>query len=258
MSFSTNTFLPDFLLTSRQNQVWDTSGLDSFEECISKSFFKRYPYEVSYNFNSRGFRDEEWPETNEELRNSIWCFGDSFTAGLGCPYDSMWVKKLEKLTGIRTINISLDGASNAWISRKVIRVIEELNPRFIVIHWSYFDRRESPDETLTDEDRRISILSKSDYENNTHVQFLRDNLKDTLSCIKKVEALGHHKVIHSVIHDEINSYQIPTRKAIHKSIESICKYYIHSIEHIDYSRDGFHYGVQTSELFANRIRSLLY
>jgi hypothetical protein len=148
VSVDPSMILPNFVLTTRQNQVWSTSGLDSLEECVSKSFFNHYPYEVSYKFNSRGFRDEEWPETVEELRNCIWCFGDSFTVGMGCPYDSIWTKKLEKITGIRTINISMDGASNEWISRKVISIIKQISPKFVVIHWSYFDRREDPDTSL--------------------------------------------------------------------------------------------------------------
>jgi hypothetical protein len=253
----TSTILSDFVLTTRQNQTWETSGLDSPEECISKSFFNRYPYEISYKFNSRGFRDEEWPETIEELRNCIWCFGDSFTVGMGCPYDSIWVKKLEQITETRTINISLDGASNAWIARKVISAIQQISPKFIVIHWSYFDRRESPDTSLIDEDRRLSTLTKDDYRNNKHKKVLVENLKDTLRCIKRVESLNHHKVIHSLIYDEINYYSYPTRKNIHNSIECITNHYINSIDKVDYARDGHHYGIQTSELFANKVRKFI-
>lgn len=252
-----DTLLPDFILSTRQNQVCDSLDMDSLDECLSKSFFKRYPYEVSYKFNSRGFRDEEWPETIQELRNSIWCFGDSFTVGLGCPYDSIWVKKLEKLTGIRTINISLDGASNTWIKRKVIRLIEEISPNFIVIHWSYFSRKEFPDETLIDEDRRLT-LSKDDLKNNKHHKSLREDLLETLKYIKNIEDLKPRKVIHSIIRDEINFYPHHTKKTIHSSMENVCTHYIPLIEEIDYARDGFHYGVQTSELFANKIKSLLY
>ena len=258
VSVDPSMILPNFVLTTRQNQVWSTSGLDSLEECVSKSFFNHYPYEVSYKFNSRGFRDEEWPETVEELRNCIWCFGDSFTVGMGCPYDSIWTKKLEKITGIRTINISMDGASNEWISRKVLRVIEEIDPKLMIIHWSYFDRREDPDTSLIDEDRRISLLSNKDYQSNKNIKVLSENLKNTLRCIKKVESLNHHKVIHSIINDEINSYPFPTRKTIHNSVESIAKHYIPFIDKVDYARDGHHYGIQTSELFVDKVVKFIY
>ena len=55
--------LPDFILPSRQNQVWDESGLDSYAACLDKKHFKSYPHKVEYRYNSRGFRDTEWPET---------------------------------------------------------------------------------------------------------------------------------------------------------------------------------------------------
>ena len=250
--------LPDFVLTTRANQLWDYHGLDTEEFCLSKSYFENYPHEVSYKYNSRGFRDEEWLEDIEKLKKCIWCFGDSFTVGMGCPYDSIWTKKLEKITGIRTINISMDGASNEWISRKVISIIKQISPKFVVIHWSYFDRREDPDTSLIDEDRRISLLSNKDYQSNKNIKVLSENLKNTLRCIKKVESLNHHKVIHSIINDEINSYPFPTRKTIHNSVESIAKHYIPFIDKVDYARDGHHYGIQTSELFVDKVVKFIY
>ena len=258
--------LPDFVLTTRANQLWDYHGLDTEEFCLSKSYFENYPHEVSYKYNSRGFRDEEWLEDIEKLKKCIWCFGDSFTTGMGCPYDSIWVKSLEqqytkaisvtlnKDVNVRTINISMDGASNEWISRKVISIIKQISPKFVVIHWSYFDRREDPDTSLIDEDRRISLLSDGDYQDNKHHQDLHVNLKNTLKCIKKVENSNHSgTIIHSVICDEINFYPYATSRSIHNSIKSICKNYIIFQEKVDLARDGNHYGINTNFLLASKI-----
>jgi hypothetical protein len=239
--------LPDFILSTRQNQQWDTSGLDSIDECLSKSYFSHYPHEVSYNYNSRGFRDEEWVNDIEELKNSI------------CPYDFIWVRRLEKLTQKRTINISMDGASNDWISRKVLRVMEDINPKFIVIHWSYFDRRESSDTFLIDEERRLKTLSEDDYRDHKHFDLLKENLKHTLRLVKKIEETNRTtRIVHSIIYDEICNYPYPTRKNIHKSFETICKYYIPEMDKVDISRDGLHYGVRTSELFASKVKDILF
>jgi hypothetical protein len=258
--------LPDFVLTTRQNQMWDTSGIDSLEYCISESYFQNYPHEVSYKFNSRGFRDEEWPEDIETLKKCIWCFGDSFTVGTGCPYDSIWVKSLEdqysnllstalnRDINIRTINISMDGASNEWISRKVLRVIEEIDPKLIIIHWSFFDRRENPDLSLSDEDRRTSLLNEEDYKSNKHHKDLHTNLKNTLKCIKKVENSNHSgTIINSVLCDEINFYPYATSRSIHNSIRSLCKNYITFQEKVDIARDGFHYGINANYILASKI-----
>ena len=258
--------LPDLVLTTRANQLWDYNGLDTEEECLSKSHFKNYPYKVNYKFNSRGFRDEEWPEDIETLKKCIWCFGDSFTVGLGCPYENIWVKSLEKQykevieilskhdINIRIINVSMDGASNEWIARKVLRIIEEIDPKLIIIHWSYFDRREDPDESLIDEDRRISLLSEEDYRSNKHHENLHINLKNTLKCIKKVESSNYSgDIVHSVIYDEVNFYPHATSNTIEQSIQLICKNFVRCVEKVDYARDGLHYGINTNALFSRRI-----
>lgn len=260
-------FLSDFVLTTRANQLWDYNGMDTEEHCLSKSYFKKYPHKISYKFNSRGFRDEEWPEDIETLRRCIWCFGDSFTVGLGCPYENIWAKSLEsqynnaisswvpdKKLSVRTINVSMDGASNEWIARKVLRVIEEINPKLIIIHWSFFDRREDPDESLSDEDRRISLLSEEDYRSNKHHTNLPINLKNALKCVKKVENADHSgKIIHSVIYDEINFYPFATTRSIHRSYRSLCKHYLEFPEKVDIGRDGFHYGISTNSIIAQKI-----
>ena len=72
--------LPSFVLPERGKQFQLTSGMDSEKSCLDPKHFYSYPYSVSYQFNSRGFRDNEWPA---DIHNSIWCFGDSFTVGLG-------------------------------------------------------------------------------------------------------------------------------------------------------------------------------
>ena len=73
--------------------------------------------QVKYNYNSRGFRDNEWPTKN--LVDTIWCFGDSFTVGLGQPQNECWPKVLESKINKKTINISLNGGSVNWITRQV-------------------------------------------------------------------------------------------------------------------------------------------
>jgi hypothetical protein len=261
----THEILPDLILTTRVNQEWEESGLDSFDECLSKSYFNHYPHKVNYKFNTRGFRDDEWPDqltdmSYKMLQRSVWCFGDSFTLGLGCPYEHMWVKKLGKYLKLRTINISMDGASNDWIARKVINVINEINPTTIVVHWSYFDRKESLDTSLIDEERRITPYTNEDYQRNNHHKNLHDNLKNTLKCVKKVEEHAikcQVRIIHSVISDEINSYPLKIRQTIQQSFDKLCREYIHKIEKIDLGRDGFHYGVRTSDKFAKNLSDII-
>jgi hypothetical protein len=130
--------LPNLVLSSFVNQRLKYSGIDSYEESIDNKHFLNYPYEISYEYNSRGFRGPEWPS---ELDNVCWCVGDSFTAGLGTPYHHTWHQVLSNKLNINTINVSLDGASNTWIARKIIDILE-IKTKNVIVQWSYAHRRE--------------------------------------------------------------------------------------------------------------------
>ena len=165
--------LTNLVLTSRINQNYTTSGIDSLDNCFNKQHFLDYPHTVEYQYNSRGFRDSEWPNTIEELQNAIWCVGDSFTVGIGSPLAFTWPQILAKVTGRRCINISMDGASNTWISRRAQQIIKEIAPKQMVVLWSYIHRRESPNIDLPDDDRRLHFKkSNSDL----------DDLKNFINC----------------------------------------------------------------------------
>jgi len=163
--------LADLFLRSKVNQYCTTSGIDSLDRCLNKQHFLDYLHEVEYQHNSRGFRDSEWPDSMEELQNAVWCVGDSFTVGIGSPYEFTWPQVLAKATGRRCVNVSMDGASNNWISRRAQQIIQEVNPTHMVVLWSYIHRRESPDTTLSDEVRMI-YFRKSDSEYDDLINFI--------------------------------------------------------------------------------------
>ena len=221
----------DFILLSRRNQVWRESGLDSQKKCLDRKHFDSYPYSVEYRYNSRGFRDAEWPKSFEELKNSIWCFGDSFTVGIGSSVEHTWVNILQRRTGIRCINVSMDGASNEWIARKINRVLEEINPQWIVVQWSYLHRTESSNTNLIDESRQIYHLDNLSEEHQI------DNFKKIRSGIKDTTV----HIIESFIPESITPLNGPT-----EFIEL-------EIEQIDFARDGHHYDHLTAGKFVDSI-----
>lgn len=136
--------LPDLVLPSRVLQHWHYTGLDHPERCYNPEYFDSFPYLVEYHYNSRGFRDTEWPN---EFDDVIWCLGDSFTVGLGSPRAHTWPWLLQRITGKRTVNVSMDGASNEWISRRACDILRAGIAQRMVIHWSYTHRRENWDMT---------------------------------------------------------------------------------------------------------------
>jgi hypothetical protein len=169
--------LPNVILKSKVNQHWAESGMDSSDNCLDKKHFAQYPHTVSYKYNSRGFRDAEWPDTIAELQDSIWCIGDSFTVGIGSPLGHTWPYAVCQQQQKRTINVSMDGASNEWIARKAIEIHSAIKPDLIIIMWSYVHRREKKSSTLNDEERRIHYDMVSPIE----------DIKNFLDCINHVD-----------------------------------------------------------------------
>lgn len=199
--------LPDFILKSNQNKTYFNTGIDSLYWCNDEHHFKSYPHKIEYKYNSRGFRDLEWPDTLEELQNSIWCIGDSFTVGLGCPLPHTWVNILQTKTKKRCINVSMDGASNKWISRKAIDILQIIKPAILVIHWSFLHRDESSQTDLSDENRRMYFDKSGLMEDFKQFTFLFNSLIRTVE-----ENKNNSMVIHSFIPDAISIIDVPSEQ----------------------------------------------
>jgi hypothetical protein len=163
------TFMAKFVLPYYSNQLFNESGIDTWNQCLNKNHFLKFPWPVEYQYNSRGYRDQEWPSNLSELSDAIWCFGDSFTVGLGSPLTHTWVYVLSQKSCHRTINVSMDGASNNWIARKISELSYYLVPKTIVVHWSYVHRREAEEwkiihqqQQIIDQQWQISYLAIKD------------------------------------------------------------------------------------------------
>ena len=178
----TTQILPDLILPSRVDQHWSESGLDSLSNCLDKAHFAAYPHPVEYNYNSRGFRDAEWPDDLPELKDAIWVFGDSFTVGVGSPINYTWPYAVAQELNKRVINISMDGASNEWIARRAVDVYHAVQPSNMIIMWSYFHRRESTNIKKFDEDKRLHASTKKTDD-------LRADVNNFFECMNKVACL---------------------------------------------------------------------
>lgn len=277
------TTLDDLLLSSNTNRECFYSGIDSRDQCDDNEWFDQYPYSVSYNFNSRGFRDDEWPTSRGELQNAIWCFGDSFTVGLGSPRTHTWPYVLQTRSGKRTINISMDGASNDWISRRALQVKNEINPSNIVIMWSFLHRREasSPALSMSDEFRRIWNTKCSPSE----------DLKNFKNCVAPLKLLGiQHYIVPNPnqysqlldIWNQVSGPDWPQRPATVKEFLQLPKFVVsemkefsvykklrtavetdepfnqicaelnvNKVKSVDRARDGYHFDIVTSNMLVD-------
>jgi predicted SprT family Zn-dependent metalloprotease len=266
--------LPDVKLDYLANAKLQQSGLDSYHLCPDKKWFRSFPYDVSYQYNSRGFRDSEWPTSLSELRESIWCIGDSFTVGIGSPLDHHWVTLLSKKTNTKTINISMDGASNQWIARKTRKILDVISPKVIVVHWSYLHRYEDLDTTLPDNLRR-KHYSTNILDHNTLFEEFSNNVKlvsgskstvlqsiiphTGLITSAKLEAeyLKHRGVDWPLLASQVDN------TSFSEAVEFVSNFLrtqgnktvseIYEVQQVDYARDRHHYGIVTNNQLCNWI-----
>ena len=205
------------------------SGIDSLEECLDKTHFSNYSKFIEYNYNSRGFRDTEWPEN---LSKAVWCIGDSFTVGIGQPFEEIWPRLLQKKIGKRCINISQDGCSNDIICERVKEIKNICDPYIIVIMWSYVSRRINQGKNV--QYKETDFGDTADTEN-----FLKN--------WKTVDSLGM-KIIHTVVPNAFfNDKMI---YIINKETKNKILYF----EQIDYARDYHHFDFRTSDKITDLIK----
>jgi hypothetical protein len=280
--------LPNFVLPELKNAVLDTTGLDSIEFCKDRKHFEKFNLPVSYRYNSRGFRDVEWPSDPQQ---SIWCMGDSFTVGLGLTFELTWPQQIRANLDVDTISVAMDGASNQWIARKSCQVLEQIRPKHMVILWSYFHRRELLDPTITDMARRLHytdpdqlIIDCDDFE--TCVKSVTDANKST--SIIHVMIPDCHDVVHAgSIWDRIRGESWPEQ--LPASLTDLSEFVQHEITHVhgmydeleklcqcntrlenlktttqfvdydvvDLARDGYHFGPKTSELLGKKLCGII-
>lgn len=224
----------------RKNLKISFNGIDHIDKCVNKDHFLNYKKIVTYEYNSKGFRDDEWP-TN--LQNKIWCVGDSFTVGIGQPHDETWPRLLEKSLKEKCINISEDGCSNDLISLRAKYIIENYNPKTVIIMWSYFWRR---------------------FINGKNIQFdpgKRELPKDDiLNFLRNFSSVNDHEhnIINFVIPDcfiESNltiktKFLKKDKKNINKILRNVDANFsknLIEVEQIDYARDGHHFDVLTCQ-----------
>ena len=278
--------LSQLMLPTRSNQCWEYSGIDSPKECIDKKHFSTYPHPILYQYNNRGYRDQDWPESIDELRDAIWCVGDSFTVGLGCPIEHTWPYILQQQTQTRTINVSLDGASNDWIARKAQTIINTLGPKVMVIHWSYISRREKNLEEELEKawdifynnvrDASWPHCALADFE--SLPQHIIDEINKVHGGLRKIvvndedlragesECTGEEDVKHTVNLINTLNNNCRTTKIIHSFIPAFqpaslqgavesraTGIVIPEFNKLDLARDGIHYDIATSRAFVQQI-----
>jgi hypothetical protein len=215
--------------------------------------------------------------------------------GLGSPVEHTWPFLLEKTINKKCINLSMDGASNEWISRKVIQLIKEVQPEVIVIHWSFMWRTESKDSSLSDEDRRQQFAPEENFSSMVKrfvflvnsVNFAKGNTVVIHSTIPgfsdytigglehiwkvakgpswpsdPITNLKEYTQLPQFVRDELKTLfnlTIENFLLFEQEFESLCRngHWIKPFRKFDLARDGFHYDILTASKFASQISDLI-
>lgn len=239
--------LQDLCIPELANVSVTETGIDSYDQCQDQEHFKKFPYPVHYQYNSRGFRDQEWPSTLQELKDAVWAVGDSFTSGVGSPLAHTWTTVLAHSANRQVINISLDGASNDWIARRCCDIYHELQPPNIVIMWSYTHRRESSDKRLSDMQRRIFHNESTWLEDYENFKQCRQQVQDccTNSNIVELVIPGWQPVLSSPhrADDRLLSQQLQDQLLVN----------LIEVPKLDLARDGHHFDIKTVQWLVPQI-----
>lgn len=271
-----------------------TLGIDHANRCLDLEHFKKYPWQIEYRFNSRGFRDREWPSDIELLKNSIWCIGDSFTLGVGSPLSHTWPMMLSSVINRPIINCSMDGASNEWIHDIAACIIEAFDPLNIVIMWSYTHRRKNPYTKKISYDhvpewkqvyddlrqphwprcdtaqrfesfpRHIKeiVLNRIDpdrYKNDlaARIHYVDSTHEDDLDNFTQcLKILGKYQK-HQIIHSSIPKFAPAHMLRSSREILEKEDCYIPYFDNLDLARDGHHFDVVTADWVAAQVSLLL-
>ena len=243
--FSINNYKDVFKVATKVNFSGEYSSTDDPKH--TKDFhakhlehFNNYPKKVYYKYNSKGFRDNEWPE---DVSDVIWCVGDSFTLGCGQPQNESWPALLEKITNKRCINLGQDGASNDTIALRVQEIQKVYNPKLIVIMWSYLHRR------------RVNgidqLHDKNDFGDAADIKNFLKNYEAVNSLPTKIIHLAIPLSTYNDIDDENSqsertAYDKEISEPIKKKILFLIKNNVTEVKQLDFSRDGRHFDIKTS------------
>lgn len=199
--------------------------------------FLAYPHKINYDFNSRGFRDEEWPEN---LNDCYFCIGDSQVAGIGIPYKNMFVNILQTNLQKRIINCGNPGGNNYyWIVQKSRLILDTLKIKKLILVWGPAHRNHFHVTVKSP----LALIKNSSSPRND-INTLKTYV-DTLEKNKKTTELVH--VFTKFYHDAYGFLDDMKKARIN----------FVTFDKLDYGRDGIHYGIESNLNLAKKLRKKL-
>lgn len=184
--------------------------------------YNNYP-KFEYKFNSRGFRDEEWPDNTD---NVIWLVGDSGSMGVGVAYEDTYPVLIEKALNTRIIKAcKLNGNNYFDVFMYAQDILKTIKPKVLLVQWSFLWRNHIP------KDESVVVTDKQD-------------VIATLGYIKNLEKIkGDTRMIHLVC---------PMVHCFGDFINLLKKLKVDTvyIDDVDLARDKMHIGTESHKCIA--------
>ena len=210
-----------------QSLLWHSGDTKELFEENRKANKLREWHSVSnmeYNFNSYGFRANEFLETDNVL--SLGC---SFTFGEGIHEYQTWSNIVSKTLGFANFNLGIPGASADCCFRMATNWIPQLKPKVVLYQSPEPSRFEWFDHTLK---RPHNMLASSKNHSAFYKEWILNENNLKFNYLKNLYAIQHLAESHGA-------------KFIHIALNNIVR--------LDFARDLGHYGPKTNQAVAEDI-----
>ena len=140
--------------------------------------------DFDYYFNNWGFRSINEEDYTLKDENDIWCFGCSFTAGVGVPITKGWPSIIQKETNKKVKNFGVGGAGPKTMLRIMSSWYKAVNnkPKQIFVLGAFEGRDE-----LWDEDGNCFLLQNNRVTHNLPYNPIKIDAEYT-EIYEKIEA----------------------------------------------------------------------
>ena len=238
----------------RKNTTFEFTGMDSLALCKDKDWFLAYTDPISYTINNWGFRDRD----QNDISGRYVAVGDSFTLGLGQPFDQIWSKQLASILQEDVINLSLDGASNTWII-EILKTILPKKPKAVFVMLSFAHRELQFNKNGTVDHLHLDLLLEDK-------QMLMNKFLMHYKLIRELEIEHQIPILVSAIPNfDLLKFSITNKLNIikYKRLMDQIGFFTSNLESKfkkinDIARDGYHFGPKTSrEIAENFSKALL-
>jgi len=201
--------------------------------------------DLTYKFNSNGFRTHEFNINNTE--DCCLSLGSSYTFGTGMPIEQTWPSLLEEKIGMKVYNLGLGASSGDTCVRLALGWIDVLKPKKIFVLWGGTNRF----ELFTNKtEKRIKDIRQSsaeefnpDYTNTD--PFLINYFKNPING--KLNAFKNKIIMKNICKENnIDLYDF-TYIGQHKLRE----------KSVTFARDGRHKGIDFQKSASNLFEKML-